>query len=258
MDLDGTLLRSDLSIGAFTQLQLQRAAAAGIRLLVVTGRPPRWVAANAAFLSFAERVICANGALDFDPQAGRILAHRPIPGADLALALGRLRAALPGLRFAFEQGLVFAREEGYLPSVVAMPEWHEVGQAEALARRGATKLVARQPGSAAADLAPRCRALVEGLLETTWSTPELLEFAAPGVDKASALEAWSREVGLGAAEVAAFGDMPNDLPMLRWAGLPVAMANAHPEVGLIAAFRTASNDEEGVGLRIAAWLDAGA
>lgn len=256
MDLDGTLLRSDLSIGDFTRRQLQRAAAAGIRLLVVTGRPPRWVAANAGFLSFAERVICANGALDFDPRGERILVHRPIPGADLSIALGRLRAALPGLRFAFEQGLAFAREEGYLPAIVAMPDLHEVGEAEQLARRGATKLVARQPGAPAAELAPRCRSLVDGLLETTWSTPELLEFMAPGVDKAAALEAWSREAGVDATSVAAFGDMPNDLPMLRWAGLPVAMANAHPEVGRIAATHTASNDAEGVGRMIAAWLDA--
>ncbi len=255
MDLDGTLLRSDLSIGPFTRRQLARAAAAGLRLLVVTGRPPRWVAANRGLLDFAERVICANGALDYDPATGSILSHRPIQGEALLLALRRLRAELPGLRFAFEQGLGFAREEGYRPAIVAMPEQHEVGDAEVLARRGATKLVARELGVPAAELAPRCRALVDGLLETTWSTAELLEFSAPGVDKAAALEAWSRGVGLPAAAVAAFGDMPNDLPMLRWAGLPVAMANAHPAVRAAAAQQADSNDDEGVGRMLAAWLD---
>jgi hypothetical protein len=58
----------------------------------------------------------------------------------------------------------------------------------------------------------------------------LLEIAPPGASKASALEWLCARRGITAAQVAAFGDMPNDLPMLRWAGLGYAVANAHPDV----------------------------
>lgn len=254
MDLDGTLLRSDLSIGPYSQAVLRRAAAAGLRLLVVTGRPPRWVAEQARMLDFAERVICANGALDYDPRAGAILAHRPIGGAELLAAVGRLRAVDADISFAFEQGLGFAREVGYEPAVVALPPVHEVGDALVLAARGATKLVARHPRQAAADLARRCAPAVAGLLELTWSTSQVLEMSALGVDKAAALAAWSERAGIPREAVAAFGDMPNDLSMLRWAGWSVAMANAHPEVLAAAGLRTTGNDDEGVARQIAAWL----
>jgi hypothetical protein len=65
---------------------------------------------------------------------------------------------------------------------------------------------------------------------------------AAGVNKATALA----ELGVPPEEVVAFGDYPNDIPMLQWAGLGVAMGNAHPEVIAIADEVTATNDEDGV------------
>ncbi|MBK7779842.1 MAG: HAD family hydrolase [Ardenticatenia bacterium] len=255
MDLDGTLLRSDLTVGAWSQAVLRRAAAEGLRLLVVTGRPPRWVAANAGLLDFAERIICANGALDYDPRAGVILAHRPIAAADLVATVRRLRAVDAAIRFAFEQGLDFAREAGYEPSVVPLPPVHQVGDALALAERGATKLVARHPHLAAAELAGLCAPSVAAWVELTYSTSQVIEMSALGVDKAAALAGWCADEGIPREAVAAFGDMPNDLTMLRWAGRGVAMANAHPEVRAAADLIAPSNDDEGVALVIAGWLD---
>jgi len=255
MDLDGTLLRSDLSIGSYSQAVLRRAADMGLRLLVVTGRPPRWVAEHARLLDFAERVICANGALDYDPRAQAVLAHRPIGARELQLAVRRLRAVEPDIRFAFEQGLGFAREAGYQPAVVALPPVHELGDAMVLAGRGATKLVARHPRLVASELAARCGPAVADLLELTWSTTQVVEMSALGVDKASALAAWSLHEGIPREAVAAFGDMPNDLSMLTWAGRSVAMANAHPEVIAAASLTTTDNDDGGVARQIAAWLD---
>ena len=58
----------------------------------------------------------------------------------------------------------------------------------------------------------------------------LAEISAPGVTKAAALESWCTDLGIDAADVWAFGDMPNDLPMIVWAGTSFAVANAHPDV----------------------------
>jgi hydroxymethylpyrimidine pyrophosphatase-like HAD family hydrolase len=68
------------------------------------------------------------------------------------------------------------------------------------------------------------------------------------VSKATALARLCEERGVERHEVIAFGDMPNDLAMLRWAGHSVAVANAHPEVRAAADEVTASNDEDGVAL----------
>jgi len=75
-----------------------------------------------------------------------------------------------------------------------------------------------------------------------------VELSAVGVNKAAALAELCHELGFDAAEVIAFGDFPNDLPMLAWAGRSVAVANAHPDVIDEADEVTASNDEDGVAM----------
>jgi hydroxymethylpyrimidine pyrophosphatase-like HAD family hydrolase len=92
-----------------------------------------------------------------------------------------------------------------------------------------------------------------GSLAVTYSTAAFLEIAAAGVDKGSALAWLSDRLGIAPAEVIAFGDMPNDLAMLRWAGRAVAVANAHPEVLAAAHEITPSNGEDGVALCWSAW-----
>ena len=75
----------------------------------------------------------------------------------------------------------------------------------------------------------------------------MLELTASGVSKASTLAALCADLGIAPADVAAFGDMPNDLAMLDWAGRAYVVANAHPQL-LAAGFPVVpSNDEDGVG-----------
>jgi hydroxymethylpyrimidine pyrophosphatase-like HAD family hydrolase len=74
----------------------------------------------------------------------------------------------------------------------------------------------------------------------------LVEISAKGVTKAFGLERIAAEHGIEAADVVAFGDMPNDLPMFAWAGHVVAVANAHADVLAAADEVTASNDDDGV------------
>lgn len=77
-----------------------------------------------------------------------------------------------------------------------------------------------------------------------------IEITGAGVSKASALAAMCADLGIESNEVMALGDAHNDLEMLRWAGIPVAPANAQPEVKAIATEITASNDDDGVALAI--------
>ena len=78
------------------------------------------------------------------------------------------------------------------------------------------------------------------------SADGLLEISAAGVSKATALARFCDERDIESQDVIAFGDMPNDLPMMTWAGYAVAVANAHPDVIAAADEVTASNEEAGV------------
>ena len=87
----------------------------------------------------------------------------------------------------------------------------------------------------------------------TYSGRQLVEISAAGVTKAFALAAHCADLGIRPEEVIAFGDMPNDVPLLRFAGLGVAVANAHPDAAA-ADEVTASNDDDGVALVLERFL----
>ncbi|MCU1373351.1 MAG: Cof-type family hydrolase, partial [Actinomycetia bacterium] len=130
-----------------------------------------------------------------------------------------------------------------------------VAELDHLLREPVVKLLASHHTLTAAEMLARSRDLVGELAElltVTFGDPTggLLELSAAGVTKAFGLERLATERGIGADEVVAFGDMPNDLPMLAWAGHAVAVANAHPDVIAIAEEVTASNDDDGVALVI--------
>ncbi len=117
----------------------------------------------------------------------------------------------------------------------------EVGPLEKILDETTVKLLARHEEHGPREVLGRGRAAVGHLVTTTWSsTGALVEISAAGVTKASTLALLCEELGVAAEEVVAFGDMPNDLAMLAWAGTSYAMANAHPSVLALAARRAPS------------------
>jgi Cof subfamily protein (haloacid dehalogenase superfamily) len=247
-DLDGTLLRSDGSVSPRTRTALQRVRAAGVELVLVTGRPARRVGEISEALALDGKVICANGAVLYD-LATRTIVKQTQLTASVALALiKQLRAALPDICFAVETGVAIGREPAYArhrpPS--AANAAIEVADALELAARGAVKLIAMHPTLPLDQFLVEARAIVAERASVTHAGSPFLEIAAAGVTKAWALAAHCESLGITAAEVLAFGDMPNDLPMLEWSGRAVAVANAHPSVLAATRDRADSNDEDGV------------
>ncbi len=98
-------------------------------------------------------------------------------------------------------------------------------------------------------------AALPGRLAATVSGPEFCEITLATVSKAAAVERIATRPGFTRQEVVAFGDMPNDLPVLAWAGTGVAMANAHTDVLAAADVVTASNDDDGVARLLERLLD---
>jgi hydroxymethylpyrimidine pyrophosphatase-like HAD family hydrolase len=252
-DLDGTLVRSDGTVSGRTRAALAAVEEAGSVLVMVTGRPPRWMAPVVEETGHRGLAVCANGAVVYDLHTERVV-HASLLDADAASAVvAALRRDVPGVAFAVERGPVdgvpggFAREHAYVP------RWDvgdvEVGELAALCEAGVVKLLARHEELGSDALLAAARASLGGLAEATHSSTDgLLEISASGISKASGLAALASQHGVDAADVVAFGDMPNDLPMLAWAGHAVAMGNAHPEVRAAADEVTATNDDDGVAL----------
>jgi Cof subfamily protein (haloacid dehalogenase superfamily) len=247
-DLDGTLLRSDGTVSRRSRNALDRLEGAGIELVFITARPPRWMGPIAAMTDHHGVAICANGAITYDLRAESIVDSRPLQTETALEVVRRLREAVSGGTFAVETVEGFACEPGHLVHQWDLELDAHVADIHQLLESPAVKLLFGHPEWTADDLLAVARETVGELAEVTHSNPErsAIELSARGVSKATSLARLCQGRGIDAAEVLAFGDMPNDLPLLHWAGIAFAVANSHPEVLAAVSHTTASNDEDGV------------
>jgi HAD superfamily hydrolase (TIGR01484 family) len=229
-DLDGTIVPWDGAVTDRTVAALRAVEDLGVPVVFVTGRPPRWMADVAERTGHTGVAVCANGALLYDLRTEQVLATFPLAveiGLDVAR---RLRDALPDITFAVETHDGFAHEESY------QPRWdtgtaREVAHIETIYGSPAVKLLARHESMGPDDLLAAARRVVGDVVEMTHSSSSgLLEISAAWVSKSSTQATLCADRGIGAADVVAFGDMPNDLPMLAWAGRAYGVAGAHPDV----------------------------
>jgi Cof subfamily protein (haloacid dehalogenase superfamily) len=247
-DLDGTVVRSDGTISPRTRAALKMARDDGALIVVITGRPPRWLTGISEALGHNGIALCANGALTYDLTTEQITESRPLDFDVVRALMTQLRDSVPDIVFAVERiDGQFAHEAAYHPRWE--PEKRTViGDLEQVFDVPIAKLLARVEGVDSDDLLAMARAVVaDGTATLTHSSIDgLLEVSAYGVTKASSLERLLARDGLGAEHVVAFGDMPNDIELLQWSGLGVAVANSHPDVLAIADEVTLSNDDDGV------------
>jgi len=248
-DLDGTLVTSEGTIDDRTRRAIARAEAAGATVVFCTARPHRGLAPLMEATGHRGVAICNNGAMLWDLHTGSVLEASPLEPAVARELVSVLEAELPGGAWAVERAGGFGHEPGYVTRW-PIPENSTVGAVHALISEPAVKLMLRHDRLTADALLERARQVCGHLAEFSHSsaTDALLEISASGVSKATALARLCEQRAIAREDVIAFGDMPNDLPMLAWAGHAVAVANAHPEVRAAADEITASNDESGVAL----------
>ena len=246
-DLDGTLLRGDLSVSARTRAALTRATAQGARHLVVTGRPA--VGCRTLLASFGYRglAVCGQGAQLYDAGAHRLLSSATLDRPTVRALTERIVDAAGPLEF----GVVTAGLDGEFLVTRGFGErvrhgWRLVEDPAALWARPMEKVLIRSPLLDDDRLAALARRTCAGRIEVTHSGEGMVELLPAGVSKASGLAAAARRLGFSAADTIAFGDMPNDIPMLEWAGHGVAMGNAHAELRRRADEIARTNEEDGV------------
>lgn len=265
-DVDGTLLDPVERITNRTARVIERVLTADVPFVLVSGRPPRWIPRVAQAAGLSGYAVCANGATVYDIGADEVLTVRELPAIRLHDVVNAVTAALPEVRVAAERTVVgrmqpepFAIEAGFRnPWGNPDGETDEpdlAPRAEVLGRP-ATKLLLRHRGMTSQQMAEITRdLLVDTDLEITYSSNSgLIEISAAGVTKASGLAWVCEKLDVPADKVVAFGDMPNDVPMLAWAGHGVAMANAHDDLLAVADEVTAPNSEDGVAQVLERWF----
>lgn len=245
LDLDGTLLNSSDHISPANRAAIAAALEAGVRVVIVTGRGADAAGDIARELALDLPIICAHGALTKDVMSGKVLGHIPVP----------LHYAIAMIEFAEEHALdaaVYVNERFHRPSGMkpymndmSGPHWVEVDRLAASLSSAPTFL--RFFGHEAV------RAIRETFSDfplhfkyETWGDFEELAVTSLEATKKNALSRLCGDMEISAAHVMAVGDSRNDVPMLRWAAIGVAMGNALEEVRAAVAHVTETNDEDGV------------
>jgi hypothetical protein len=259
-DLDGTFLSPDGTVSPTNSAAVLAAQAAGIPVVFATGRPVRWLDVIRDLPGAHPTVIASNGAVLYDLGADELLDRICIDPEVALRAVVELRAALPGTSFAFESGTRFGYEPAYRTrfSDDGTHPALSCGPAEDIAHATPfVKMLVQNDQVLADDLLDRVLEVVGSSLTVTHSASPghgLVEVSAPGVSKASMLQRVCASLAVDADHVAAFGDMPNDLDMLSWVGLPHVVANAHPALLDLGYRVVPTNAESGVGRTIRSWL----
>jgi HAD superfamily hydrolase (TIGR01484 family) len=265
-DVDGTLLDPVQRITERTGRMIDAVVASGTPFVLVSGRPPRWIPPVATAAGLTGYAVCANGAIVYDIGEDRVLSVRGLDPVRLGDIVHAVSAALPEIAVSTERTEVGSPlVESYAMEPEFQNPWgdphgvesvvSELTRAEVLGRTS-TKLLIRHRGMTSDRLAAAVREVLgDAPVELTYSSDHgLLEISAGGVTKASGLELVCDLVDVPAERVVAFGDMPNDVPMLRWVGHGVAMANAHADVLAVADEITAPNSEDGVAQVLERWF----
>jgi Cof subfamily protein (haloacid dehalogenase superfamily) len=233
-DLDGTLLPADAEDMPRTRQALDRLRVAGIPFLICTGRMFCSARRVAAKLGLEDGpVICYKGAMVADLATGEYLLHRPMNEKAAAEVVRHLRVLGRHINAYIDDRLLVEEIDDWARFYA---EHTEVGielvpdLEAAVMARPPTKLVAISDPADVERLLPELQERWRGRLFVVRSQPEYIEIADVSVTKSGALEWLCAREGWRRDRSVACGDGHNDIDMLRWAGLGVAMAEAAPEV----------------------------
>jgi Cof subfamily protein (haloacid dehalogenase superfamily) len=246
-DLDGTLLTPQHTLSAHTIAVLQQAVAAGMKLVVATGRVPYIFHTIGAQLPLNAPQITNNGAVIIDTHTNEILHNQLVP-PDLipplldALRLLALEPCYYSNEIIYAERALYERNNWYLQGVpVSLTD-----NIADLVSHPCFKIAAFGDASTIRTKRAELARIFDGQLYVTQTAQEWLEFMHPQVSKGKALKMIAHMLDILPEEIIAFGDNHNDIEMLRYAGLGIAMENAHDEVKNVAAYVTQSNAQDGV------------
>lgn len=249
LDLDGTLLTHDKRISPRNLATVQALAAQGIHIVLASGRMHQVTARYASELGLPddEPVISYNGAMG-RTHAGAPLFEWPVPTAEAEEIVEFSWQHDYHLNFYHSDTLYVAHQtkwaEIYYSRTGSLP--HPIGDLRSLIGKEPTKLIIIDTPQETDRLLEEKRRQYGDRLYITKTDDEYVEFMNPGAGKGAALAWIARELGIPQDRCMAFGDNYNDIPMLEWAGVGVAMANAREAVFAHANDTAPDSEQDGI------------
>jgi Cof subfamily protein (haloacid dehalogenase superfamily) len=255
-DLDRTLIAGDAEFTPRTLEAIAAAQAAGIRVLIATGRMFRSVRPYLEAAGIPDPVVCYQGALVAEPATGAFLLHEPIPLELAREAIAELDSAGFPPNCYVDDGLAVSRHTPYSQAYASFQHIpvSEVGDLLAWLDRDPTKLVAVGDPGDLAGLRAQLGQRFDGRLYMTTSLPWLLELGHPGVSKATGVAFVADRLGFERARIVAFGDGENDVEMIEWAGFGVSVELGHERLLAGADWICPGPEDDGVARVIEAFL----
>jgi len=250
MDLDDTLLRNDWTISPRVVKAIQKAQAQGVKMTIATGRMSISARPYAEQLGLDVPVITYHGAMIQQALSGDILFRRVIPSALATEIVQDVEGRGVYTQVYLKDRVITSQRNDWSHEYeqIANVRIEEADLSILLAQEpeGVEKILLMGDEAALDQLAPLLRQSYGEKVHITKSKPCFLEMIDGSVNKGVALAALAERFGFDSSEVMAIGDSFNDLEMIQYAGIGVAMGNARPEIQEQADIITASNEEDGV------------
>ncbi len=229
IDIDDTLVGPDKQVSTRNRAAIDRLRTAGCRVVLASGRDHHSMAVYQRRLGLDDFVVANQGALVMQPSSGQQIWRRPVEPTLAVQLLAR------GFAEGFD--VLMATDEGFVAMATSPWLTHNLAERDDTlritarnlqdeARRAPLKILWHGDTPAVYALERVMRRELGARAEVVITTPHLLEFNAPDATKATGVAAVANHYGVVQSEVLAFGDSYNDMPLLQWAGLGVAMPHA--------------------------------
>jgi Cof subfamily protein (haloacid dehalogenase superfamily) len=252
LDLDDTLLRSDLTISFHTRNAIKRAESAGIIVVLASGRIPAALEQFSRLLGMHKRpgyLICNNGTMIQESHTGSLIYEKQIPPETAMIAYDLAAAEGFPVQIYENDVMYISRSNEFADYDQKLTGLRQVvvENFRAMVAEGVYKLLIPGDPMILRPLEALLRTYIGGEATLFASKPYFLEVLPPATDKGSALAWVAEREGIPRQAVLAIGDSMNDEAMIRWAGVGVAMANGDERIKSIAAMVTdKSNDDDGI------------
>lgn len=245
IDLDGTLFRSDGNVSKETARAINEARKAGVKIVLCSARPPRGVMEVYNALGLDTIMVNHNGALIYDPAKEKPIYHAPLETAVAKKIVVVAMRTDPSVTLGVEHindicGFKWKRKPG--ETAPRLP----AKMVKLLEGPAITKVMIIGQPDRLSDIEGQLVERFQGKVDFAFSNLNLMQVVRKGVDKSTALEAVAKHYKVPQKLVMAIGDAPNDLGMIKWAGMGVSMGNGWEVVRKAARMVVPSNDDDGV------------
>ena len=260
IDLDDTLLGADHQLSARNEAAIRAVIAQGVIVVIASGRMFASSLPTALKLNLDTPIVCYNGAMVKHPVTKKVWFENSVPPETACEVMNLCRERGLQLNFYYEDLLRSAAYTPWLELYIhrtSSPYELRPDFYEAFKPAAPTKLIIVDDPAVIDRLLPELTKLFQDRLFVTKSNAEYLELLPLGANKGSALAKVAERYGVAAEQCIAFGDSWNDISMLEWAGLGIAVSNAKKEVIAVAKKITGSNAEDGVAQALGEIFGAG-